>query len=197
MALLAGELSESDARAVRVHMEQCAGCSRRAAPFRQISKDLRKWGVGEPTSSLETNVLGVTKGENPASANSLSGNPAHQWPFSIPARWGLAAIGCAILISAGITLSFYSGRAQKEVSASSVGGRLPQHFRIGARDRVVLRGVRPHFRDLARDPWAADTFCVAALPKSISDGIARWPAGPNSEISQNIGSLSRTLAKFF
>src|SRR4029077_17771125 len=105
MAFVDGELSAEDAQAVSTHLEHCTECTMLAGQFRETSENLRSWTATASTSSLETIVLGTARGDQPPASKPLFGSLVFRGPLYVPARWGLAMIAVAILISAGISRS--------------------------------------------------------------------------------------------
>src|SRR5271163_1740125 len=105
MALLAGELSASKARAVSAHRDGCAECSELAGQFRSTSESLSRWSVPpippaveEPVLELAAQLTSLRK-----AARSLS-----SWNW-IPRAVGFG--GIAALLFVFVSLGFLQHRA--------------------------------------------------------------------------------------
>jgi hypothetical protein len=116
MALLDGELSSAEAQAVSAHLDECTECADLAGQLRGASQSLSAWTVPPVPANLDAAVNEHTA---KTAWKRKSAKPETQMRFSFWnwRLWAIGGVGAAaavlILLVAGLSISYYSGRANR------------------------------------------------------------------------------------
>jgi len=104
MALLDGELSASEARAVSAHLDDCTECSELAEQFRSTSESLSHWNVTPISPALEEPILELAATQ---ASSKKSYRPPSFWSWK---QWAVGFGGIAVLLFVLISLATYKSR---------------------------------------------------------------------------------------
>ena len=105
MALLDGELSASEAKAVSAHLDHCAECAAIAEQFRHTSEMLAHWNVPPVPAKLESSIRGL------ASGHRIAASTTGFWNLKL---WAIASGGAVavVMLSSFLVSLHYESRYQ-------------------------------------------------------------------------------------
>lgn len=112
MAMLDGELTANESRAIDAHLAECAECARLVEEFRGVSKALGGWTIADAAPAMGE---AVSKAAAEAAQNMTGGKISRRWSWQgwAMSGGGLLAGAAVVLVVAGVI--FFPGMsAHKE-----------------------------------------------------------------------------------
>src|SRR5271157_538044 len=169
MAYLDGELPAAQAVGAAAHLDGCAECRELADGLRGVSQALPAWEVEAPGERVAQRVMEALKQRPPVPT------PRLKW-FGLPKwAWGLASVGAAVLLIAGVGLRWYGVRQVPMIKPGSNG--------LGS-----VSGART----VAPRPPASDYY----QPELASTTAANVPTTPNGPMIARTAQLQLTTRDF-
>ena len=129
MALLDGELSAEESRALTTHISECAACAAVRAEFQQVAQSLAAWIVPPPTEELNRTVEARIV---ETSARRRASRPRRNTAITLR-NWRLWAIGGggaafgALALVAVVAIVLYSSESFRRSDVFSVADSLPDN----------------------------------------------------------------------
>jgi len=177
MALIDGELSAPEARAVSAHLKDCAQCTMVAEQFRATSEMLSRWDVGAAPAALEDSVkkLGAKAAAHRAVSKSLSTGFRGRRLLVIGS--GAVAVMALLVVAVLLRSSRQSPpSAQLVLSDKPIAGNVQSQ-----RSQAMQRQAEPLH---ALDSRAAAGVAGMGSPGSVIGGIA-----PTGFAAGSVGQL--------
>jgi hypothetical protein len=186
MAWLDGELSEADARAVSVHLDDCVECASLADEFRATSRSLSQWTVPPVPSSLEEFVL--RRAASPAHI-SLPAKPGRSiqlsfWNWRLWAIGGGGAVAAVLILAAIVASTVYREDHVRSSPPMAAMLQSPEPEQMATRSAGEPRSARDEMSARRAGAVQYDYFDSRSAPPAAADkavGIMGGALGPHPQ----------------
>ena len=188
MALLDGELTNAESRAVLQHLEECAACASLEEQFRATSQALAGWSVPAPPKELDERV--EKQRSAIASAQRNVKPPIYgsgKWkPWVFAGAGALAAVAGILFVGLAVTFPHSQPRHLKEQVAfdtfipptpgSTGAAATPQPMASANGELTDRRAEKPDVAPEPPSPMIARSVSLTILVKNIVDARAALDA---------------------